>query len=671
MPGRHSRARAALLLAILLVAQLAGFRPALVPSSTAAAQPDPTHVETIRAAFTLLMDQFYRPPEPAMLLGAAWDGAAGELSRAGYPGPLPRRPQFPAGRAAAWSAFAAAYPSLAALTPAETSRTELAFAAADAMAASLQERHTTFLAPEDYREFVAELSGDATRIGLGVLLADRPPWVIIEVAPRGPAERAGMKPGDTILTVGGRDVTRGGRAALDRALAGGGGGPLSVTAERPGEGGLLFTVSRGAYAFPDVETRVLPGGVGYLRLRSFSAFISQPGGGRTAIQDVDAALAGFESAGVSAWVLDLRDNPGGFVFTANELAGRFLPDAVTYVAADERGHRGEQAVSGRPLAVQRPMVVLVNGGSASASEIVASVMQEHGRAVLVGTRTAGALAGSQVYPLPDGAALQVAVAGARTGRGNAVVDEAGVVPDLEVGDSRGAADYAAGRDPQLAAAIAALAGTPPPPPPPAPVPGQLTEPALRALLAGYLPGASEVPATALIPAPRDLGDLVLTYANQYVNALGPVEDAGRLAQTVQERGWQGSVSRFYGQVPALNGPYLGVTLDLYSSQAGAYNALNANDAPQLQHTVATSEQFGDGAAAYLGSWVNAGGASLSFRSGRTVVTVAYTAVPGQESFEPVMALARLLDARLRAGPVPPAEFQPAAAGTPAPAAAAG
>ncbi|MER3421052.1 MAG: hypothetical protein C4290_11255, partial [Chloroflexota bacterium] len=180
---------------------------------------------------------------------------------------------------------------------------------------------------------------------------------------------------------------------------------------------------------------------------------------------------------------------------------------------------------------------------------------------------------------------------------------------------------------------------------------------LRRLLERYFPLADEVPSTADIATPRVLGDLALNQPSEFVGALGPVSDPLGLAQLVRSRGWMGSYSRFYGEVPGLAGPYLSVTIDVYRSQAGAYAALMSNDAPAVQEAVPTPVQLGDGAVAYRGVWVNAGASILMWRQGRAVVTVTSSAVPGRESFDPVLALARAVDIRLRAAPLPELEPQ--------------
>jgi carboxyl-terminal processing protease len=571
---------------------------------------------------------------------------------------IPPAPDFPADRGRAWSVFAAGYPSLAALAPAQLPQTALAFNAVEGMADSLEEGHTGFLSPQAYQAFVNSLAGEATTTGLGIRLRTRAPWLITELAPEGPAERAGLRAGDAIVSVDGVDVTSFAQARLLALLRGSAGAAVRLDVERPREGSLTITVTRGPYTFPDFQARVLPGNVGYMQLRSFSAFIDVPAGKPNVLRELDAALERFEAAGVTHWVMDLRGNPGGFVFTKSEFVGRFLDSGVTEVASTSRGNRGEHIPAGRPFRVQRPMAVIIDGGSASSSEVFATAMQESGRAAVVGERSAGALAGALVFPLPENAGLQVAVEEIRTGRRNAVVDEVGVTPDIEVADARTAADYAAGRDPRIEAAIRAARERPSWPAPVVPYSGQLSEASLQSLLASYLPPAGEVPPTSQFTTARNLGELALTYPSQYPNNLGPVEDAAALAQSVNARGWQGNLSRYYGQVPALNGPYLAVTIDLYTSQAGAYQALNTNDAPQLQQSAPVPAQLGDGAVAYSGAWVNAGISTLAFRSGRAVVTVAFASVPGQESFEPVLALARSVEARLVARPIPALEDLP-------------
>lgn len=606
-------------------------------------------IDTIAAAYTLLLNQYYREPDPPALLAAAWAGATGAVSRAGYDGDLPLPPDFPLDRNGAWDAFAAAYPSIEALAPAGTALTAIAFGGTQAMVSSLLAGHTAFLSPEQYAVLARQLGGDFAGDGLGLVLTPVPPWIVTEVAPESPAAAAGVRRGDVIAEVNGRNVAAGGRALLDDALAGPDGSRVNLTLSAP-EGRVAVTVTRGAYRFPTVDARVLADGTGYLRIRAFTTFL-QTENGPNVIAQVDGALAQFEQAGAARWVLDLRDNPGGVLLTANEILGRFLPPAVSTNAWDDRGHQGEQLVAGSLFRAQRPMAVLINNGTSGAAEMVAAALQAYGRAVVVGMRTPGVAPGWSIVALPNGAALQVAVRQDRLPGWWDSEAGKGVVPDVAAEGTRAAADYASGADPQLDAAVTAL-GSQSPPAAPAPVSSPTNGAALRALLEPYLPAPDELPHTPDISAPHTLGDLVLTRPEEYVDRIGPVQDAWTLAQTVQERGWEGSLSRFYGKTAALAGPSLDVTIDLYRTEGGAAAALAAVDAPQVRERLDPAPGAKDGVVAWRGTWTRAGSEAVSWRAGRAVVTVTYRTTPGRESFDPVLALANLVNARLDAAPIP-------------------
>lgn len=645
------RARRPLALLPLLVVFALMLLPGGVPAPTpAAAQPDESRLATIQAGYDLLMDQFYRVPDPAALLNAGWTGAVRSVTRAGYEGEPPPRPQFPADREGAWQAFAAAYPGLAALAPVRLSQVEIAFAALDDMADSLNEGHTAFLPPESYRNFVEDLGGETTGNGIGIVVGQQRPWVITESYLAAPGDRAGLRSGDAIVAVDGRDVTAVTRAELTDALRGPDGTNVVITVERAGLR-AEFTVTRGEFVLPDVAARVLPDGTGVLRLRSFSAFIRPPSGRPNAIEMLDLALERFEEAGVQRWVVDLRDNSGGYTFTASALLGRFLPDAIVAQISTERDIFARGRVIGRPFRVQRPLAVLVNRRSASSSEIFAGTMQEYGRAVLVGTRTAGILAGAIPYPLPDGAGLYIAVEEVRTGRRGAIVDEVGIIPDIEVADNRRADADIFGQDAQLAAAIDALRGRPVGEMPSVPAVESTSPAVLEALLGPVFPDPSQVPPTDLIDEPRWLGDLPLTEPSEWVAWGGQTADPEAVIAAVRERGWQGGYARFYGEVSGLGGPFIGVQVDLYADAGGAIRALNSNDFPLVLAETPVPAQLGDGAVAYRGVWELAGVNVLMWRAGRAVITVSYSAAPGRESFAPVLTVATTVDARLRQTPI--------------------
>jgi hypothetical protein len=297
------------------------------------------------------------------------------------------------------------------------------------------------------------------------------------------------------------------------------------------------------------------------------------------------------------------------------------------------------------------MAVLVNGATSSAAEVVAAALQGYGRAVVVGEPTPGAAAGWRVFSLPDGAALQVTVAQDRIGGWDSA-SHAGVVPDVPADDTRTAADYAAGRDPQLDAAVAAAQSMAMKNAPAAGAEPPVSGGALTALLDPYLPPAAEIGAAGLSFTPRLLGDLVLTRPEEYVAQLGPVAGAGDAVRRMRDRGWQGSVTRYYGATSAPVGSQVRVTVDLYASADGAEAALKAADAAALRRPVDPAPPGAEGFTAWAGAWTEAGTAALSWWAGRAVVTVAVQDTTGQVSFDPAVAIARVIQDRLRATPLP-------------------
>src|SRR5207248_893854 len=134
-----------------------------------------------------------------------------------------------------------------------------------------------------------------------------------------------------------------------------------------------------------------PGGIGYIALHQFSDAYARFNDGRNIAETLDAALQSFEQGGVKGWVLDIRDNPGGSSQTLSEVAGRFLGQGNVLVSVDRTGATTEEPVDGHLFSVQRPLALLVNGQSASSSDLLSATMKEYGRAHLGGQRTAGAV----------------------------------------------------------------------------------------------------------------------------------------------------------------------------------------------------------------------------------------------------------------------------------------
>jgi carboxyl-terminal processing protease len=277
-------------------------------------------------------------------------------------------------------------------------------AAMAAMVAALNDPYSTYLAPEEERWLRTQVSGTYVGIGVELDLRDGVPTVITAIDDS-PAMEAGILPGDEILEVDGRPTEGIGAAGLEQLLPGQPGSVAKIRLRRPDGSERTVDVVRRT-----VETKSVKGilrdadgwrhvldldrRIAYVRIARFTE--------RT-LAELDAALAALRADGLSGLVLDLRGNGGGSLDAAVGTVDRFLPDGAI-VSTRGRGTRGRtwDATPSRDDVVL-PVVVLVNQGSASASEVVAGALRDHGRGKVIGTRTYGKGSVQEIVPLPDGA----------------------------------------------------------------------------------------------------------------------------------------------------------------------------------------------------------------------------------------------------------------------------
>ncbi len=609
----------------------------VAPAAPASAQQDPG-LETIRAVYHNLLDLFYRPLDPRMLLQSGWSALQSDAAvhSASTPPALPDLPDDPD---AAFAVFATAYTQYVAGQPAPNASALVATAMAD----STREQHTHYLPPPVMQRFLGVVGGGQQTVGLGIKLGSDPPGLITEVAPDSPAARGGLLPGDVIVAADGKDLTRSDVSSLAAALTGPSGSSVNLSIDR-GDGPQSLTVMRGAYYFPPLESRMLDGSVGYLRLSDFVISGTNLPNGTELLTDLDRRLDDLDAQGATSLVFDLRNNGGGSVMTADQLLGRFLPDTARSVREfDQRGHETYELASGRFRSRQLPMAVLINGGSASASEVVAAALHENHRAVVVGQRSAGAVASSQLLPLPDGGGLQLAVAAAMTADTRSELDEVGVTPDVLTAQGRSLADYRSGHDPQIEAAVAALQSAPSAPAD-APPRFAVTSAQLDTLIGGILPISSDVPRNDRLQTTTRWQRLDYLHPNELIDQNGGSPDPLALQQTLRDRGYQGTVLASYGGTPG-SVPTLTVNADLYASVEGAHSAASTNDLPFILNPIDSPVQVGDEVAAYRGTWLGAGSTQVTWRRGRVVVTVTYGDVPGFERDETLVSAVRAVDAR--------------------------
>jgi carboxyl-terminal processing protease len=321
------------------------------------------------------------------------------------------------------------------------SREVLIEGAIDGALGTLGDRYADYYTEEQFDDVSSQLGGSVT--GIGVVLERRDRGLVVQtVLPGSPAERAGLDPGDQIVTVNGRDVRDEPAAAVVGEVRGPAGTTVELGLEGGRDGERVVAVERAEVDLPNVESRLLEGEIGYVRLQQFT---------QESATRVRQVVEDLEGQGAAGYVLDLRGNPGGLLDSAVEVSAVFVEEGEEVVSV---GTDAADAVARRTTeepATDAPLVVLVDEGSASASEIVAAAVQDLGRGDVVGATSFGKGTVQTIGPLGEGGGLKFTIARYYTPSGDSI-DGTGVVPDLPVASGEAGAE-----DLQLEAARASLA----------------------------------------------------------------------------------------------------------------------------------------------------------------------------------------------------------------------
>ncbi|MCS7284046.1 MAG: S41 family peptidase [Anaerolineae bacterium] len=305
---------------------------------------------------------------------------------------------------------------------------------------TLGDEYTSFIEPKIARILAEDASGEFEGIGAYVRMREDGKLEISGIIPGTPAEAAGLKAGDRVLAVDGQSIVGYSLYEAIALIRGPAGTQVTLLIERPGEEETFeVTVTRARIEIPQVEAKMLDENIAYIRLYEFSA---------NATRQMRNALDDLLRQKPRGLVLDLRNNPGGWLDQAIEVADLFLDKGVVMIERTAEGERVFQTRSGQ-IAESIPLVVLVNGGSASASEIVAGAIQDRGRGVLIGERTLGKGSVQRPYRLSDGSELRVTIARWYTPNDREIHGE-GLKPDIEIPWPE---DTPEGQDPQLERAI--------------------------------------------------------------------------------------------------------------------------------------------------------------------------------------------------------------------------
>jgi carboxyl-terminal processing protease len=309
---------------------------------------------------------------------------------------------------------------------------------------SLGDQHTSYMDPTQYESVSSSLSGEYEGIGAWVDITGD--YVkIISPMPKSPAARAGLKPDDMIVAVNGEDMTGvDGQVALQK-VKGPSGTEVTLTIQRAETAPFDVTLKREAITVPSVEGELRPDGIAYVRVYTF---------GDDTASDLKLTLQELLAQNPKGMVLDLRNNGGGFLESGIDVTSQFIPDGLLMVEAYGDGERKEFTARSGGLATEIPLVVLINQGSASASEIVAGAIQDRGRGQLVGMTSYGKGSVQIFVPLQDEqGAVRVTIARWLTPNGRTIHGQ-GLEPDVKVEFTE--ADLAASKDPQLEAAVKLL-----------------------------------------------------------------------------------------------------------------------------------------------------------------------------------------------------------------------
>jgi len=309
---------------------------------------------------------------------------------------------------------------------------------------SLGDQHTGYMDPAQYSDANAPLEGYD---GIGAYVNTEGDFLtIVEPIAGSPAEAAGLQVGDVIIAIDGEDMTGVLPEVARLKVLGPEGSTVILTIIRENvEQPFDVEITRAHIVIPSVESDILEGQIAYLSLSSFS---------ETSDEDIHAVLEELMAQNPRGLIFDLRNNSGGYLDVAVEIASEFLADGVVAYEEYGDGSRDAKEATGDGIATQIPMIVLVNEWSASASELVAGALQDRGRAEIVGVTTFGKGTVQNWIPLSnEQGAVRVTIARWLTPNGENI-HEIGLTPDYEVPITED--DITAGLDPQLERAIELL-----------------------------------------------------------------------------------------------------------------------------------------------------------------------------------------------------------------------
>jgi len=288
---------------------------------------------------------------------------------------------------------------------------------------SLNDPYSTYYTKEEYASLLESSSGVYYGIG-AVVSQDVKTGIITVVKPYKdtPAYKAGLLPDDIIYKVEGEEVTGKDLSEVVSKMKGKAGTKVKITIIRDGsEDPIDLTIERQKISIPTIEYRMLDDNIGYIQILEFDEIT---------ISQFNNAVSELEKAGMKGLVVDVRNNPGGLLDSVVSILDRLLPKCLIVYTEDKYKNREEEYAK-NPDTFDKPLAVLINGNSASASEIFAGAIQDYGIGTIVGTTSFGKGIVQKVIPLTDGTAVKLTISKYYTPKGRNI-HGTGIVPDVEV-----------------------------------------------------------------------------------------------------------------------------------------------------------------------------------------------------------------------------------------------
>ena len=304
----------------------------------------------------------------------------------------------------------------------DPTKKELYQAAIAGMVNSLNDPYSEYFSKEDFESFSEDMDGNYVGVGMSIDKKKGEPLVVVSPFIGSPASKAGMKIGDKVIKVDNKDIIALTSTDAVKLLKGEKGTKVVLDVIREGtKGTFKVEIIRDEIKLEFVESKMLDNKVGYVSLLRF---------GNNTGQEIEAHIKKLQAQGMKSLIFDLRSNPGGSLGEAQDISSLFIKQKLVVLLKYKDGSKKEYNRTFQNLG-DFPLVVLVNGGSASASEIVTGALKDYKRALIIGEKTFGKGIVQQIIPIGDGEAIKLTIAQYFTPKGN-YIHEKGIEPDIKV-----------------------------------------------------------------------------------------------------------------------------------------------------------------------------------------------------------------------------------------------